>query len=665
MATDFFQQQDSARRKTVQLVVYFVLAIVILISLVYALLLGFGVHGGVEPVSWWQPELLLLVAAGVIVVVGGASVFKVAQLASGGQAVALMMGGREVPGTTADAREKRLLNVVEEMALAAGVPVPPVYVLEEPGINAFAAGYAPGDAVVAVSRGALDYLNRDELQGVVAHEFSHILNGDMRLNIRLIGLIFGIMVLSIIGRILLHASAGRASRREDPRARIALVVLGLAVFVLGLVGAFFGRLIMAAVSRQREYLADASAVQFTRNPDGIGGALKKIGGLAEGSRVNTPQAAEAGHMFFANAFAGGGLAGLLATHPPLVERIRRIDPQFDGRFPEVRPVGVEREELEDPRPSRVPPFAGMPRIPGLPQVPVPVLGLADEAASRVGHVNPEEISYAQALHDGMPDVLRVAAQEPFSARALVYALLVDPRADLRDLQLARLKAGAEPQDFAETLRLAGPVQGLPDTHRLPLLDLAMPVLRQMSPRQHKVFRAQVEMLIIADQRLSLFEYTLRCVLHRHLDAQFLPKRQAHPVHNSPQKLAQPVATVLALMAWEGQPQPDTAVRAFDTGMRAYIGGDHTHCLRPREECSLAEFDTALQTLNRSVPAIKRRVVIACTACILANQQVTVREAELLRAICDTLDCPLPPLVVAEVEGPETAPKRGLESGLRM
>src|SRR5262245_59027840 len=243
---------------------------------------------------------------------------------------------------------------------------------------------------------------------------------------------------------------------------------------------------MAAVSRQREYLADASAVQFTRNP----------GGLAEGSRIDNPQAAEAGHMFFANAFAGEGLAGLLATHPPLVERIRRLDPQFDGQFPEVRPVGVDREELEGPRPGRVPPFAGMPRLPGLPQVPVPVLGFADEAASRVGHVDPEVISYAQALHDGMPDVLRVAAQEPFSARALVYALLLDPRADLRDLQLTRLKAGAEPQDFAETLRLVAPVQALPDTHRLPLLDLAMPALRQMSPRQHRAFRAQVEVLML-------------------------------------------------------------------------------------------------------------------------------------------------------------------------
>ena len=644
MATNFFQQQGSARRRTVQLVVYFVVAILILIALVYGLLLALSMSGAPEPVSWWQPDLLLLAAPGVGLVVGGASAFKVAQLASGGQAVALMLGGEEVPGTTTDPREKRLLNVVEEMALAAGVPVPPVYVLKEPGINAFAAGYAPGDAVVAVSQGCLKYLTRDELQGVVAHEFSHILNGDMRLNIRLIGLIFGIMALSIMGRMLMFASGGRSSGRNDSRG--GLVLLGLGVFVLGLVGAFFGRLIMAAVSRQREYLADASAVQFTRNPDGIGGALKKIGGLAEGSRIENPQAAEAGHMFFANAFAGEGLAGLLATHPPLVERIRRLDPQFDGQFPEVRPVSVDREEREGAaRSGRVPPFAGMPRLPGLPQV--PALGFADDAASRIGHLDPEVTSYAHALHDGMPDVLRVAAQEPFSARALVYALLLDPRADLRDLQLTRLKAGAEPQDFAETLRLVAPVQALPDTHRLPLLDLAMPALRQMSPRQHRAFRAQVEVLMIADQRLSLFEYTLRCVLHRHLDAQFLPKRQTRPVHSSPQKLAHPMATVSALLAWEGQPEPDQAARAFDTGMRGYIGGDHIHRLPPREECSLAEFDAALQTLNQSVPAIKRRIVVACAACILANQQVTVREAELLRAICDTLDCPLPPLVMGK------------------
>jgi Zn-dependent protease with chaperone function len=651
MATDFFQQQDLARGRTVQLVVYFVLGMLVLIALVYGLLLVFGQYGPGQPMSWWQPELLLFVAAGVGILVGGASALKVKQLASGGRAVALMMDAVEVPGTTTDPRQKRLLHVVEEMAIAAGVPVPPVYVLNEPGINAFAAGYAPGDAVVAVSQGCLDYLTRDELQGVVAHEFSHILNGDMRLNIRLIGLISGIMVLSIMGRIMMFSGGRRSSRSGGRDSRGGNMMLALGLFALGLVGAFFGRLIQAAVSRQREYLADASAVQFTRNPDGIGGALKKIGGLKEGSRITNPRAAEFGHMFIANAFAGRGLFGLLATHPPLVVRIRALDPQFDGQFPEVRPVDVDREEPEGSNPGGGPATAGLPRLPGLPQVPLPVLGFADGTAASVGHIDPEEISHAHALYASIPDPIRVAAQEPFSARALVYALLLDPRAELRNLQLARVKAGATPPDFAETVRLAAPVQALEDRLRLPLLDLAMPALRQMSPRQHETFRGQVEALVNADQRLSLFEYTLRCVLHRHLDAQFLPQRPTGPLQSSAQELASPMAKVLSLLAWEGQPEPEQAARAFDTGMRSYIGGDHTYRLPPpREECSLAEFHAALQTLQQSVPAIKRRIVVACAACIGANQQVTVREAELLRAICDTLDCPLPPLIMEETEG---------------
>jgi Zn-dependent protease with chaperone function len=651
MATDFFQQQDSARRKTFLLVVYFVLAILSLVTLVYVLLVvAVGLAGEDGPLPWWQPGLLLIAGVGVGLVVGGSSAFKVAQLASGGQAVALMMGGREVPRTTRDAHERRLLNIVEEMAIAAGVPVPPVYILEEPAINAFAAGYSPGDAVVAVSEGCLKYLTRDELQGVVAHEFSHILNGDMRLNIRLIGLIFGIMALTVVGRILMQTARRRASsdRSDSGSGR---VILGLGLLVLGLVGAFFGRLIQAAVSRQREYLADASAVQFTRNPDGIAGALKKIGGLQEGSRIKDPAAQEVAHMFFASAL-GGGLGGLLATHPPLRERIRRLDPQFDGTFPEVRPVGVEAREVEGPRPVQAPRRPALPRIPGLPQLPVAALGLsAESAASRVGNVSPKEIRFAEGIKDDIPASLRVAAQEPFGARAVVYALLLDPRPDVRELQQAQLQAAAPPQDFAETLRQAGAVQSLPDRYRLPLVDLAMPALRQMSFGQFQAFRAQVETLIRADNRLSLFEYVLGCVLHRHLDAQFYRRPAPERVWKSPNQVAGPMITVLSLLAWEGSSEPGQAAQAFATGMEAFLGDKSAHHLQGREEGTLAKFDAALKELNKAVPGVKRRVVVACASCVLADDQVTVREVEVLRAICDRLDCPMPPLLVGEVEGP--------------
>src|SRR4249920_245081 len=281
MATNFFQQQDSARRKTFQLVVYFVLAILILIALVYGLLVVLSISGAHEPVSWWQPDLLLLAAPVVGLVVGGASAFKVAQLRSGGQAVALMMGGEEVPGTTTDARQKRLLNVVEEMALAAGVPVPPVYVLEEPGINAFAAGYAPGDSVVAVSQGCLNYVTRDELQGVIAHEFSHVLNGDMRLNIRMIGVLAGIVFIGSVGDFIMRSQRGGS----DSKGAVPIFLGGLALLLIGYIGLFFARLIKAAVSRQREFLADASSVQFTRNPDGIAGALDQIRASGAGTLI--------------------------------------------------------------------------------------------------------------------------------------------------------------------------------------------------------------------------------------------------------------------------------------------------------------------------------------------------------------------------------------------
>jgi hypothetical protein len=421
--------------------------------------------------------------------------------------------------------------------------------------------------------------------------------------------------------------------------------------VLGLVGAFFGRLIQAAVSRQREYLADASAVQFTRNPDGIAGALKKIGGLQEGSRISNPRAAEVAHMFFASAFLDLGLGSLLATHPPLRDRIRRLDPQFDGTFPEVRPISVQTQEVEGARPAPTR-RSGLPSLAGLPQLPVAALGLsADTAAARVGNVSPTEIRYAEEMQEEIPASIRLAAQEPFGARALIYALLLDPRPDLRELQQAHLRTTAPPQDFDETMRQAGTLQTLADWYRLPLVDLAMPALRQMSRRQYQAFRAQVEALMSADNRLSLFEYVLRCVLHRHLDAQFYQQRPAQQIWQSPHQVTGPMSRVLSLLAWEGNPQPGQAAQGFAAGMETFLGSRSTHTLPVREDCTLVEFDTALRALTKTVPRVKRRVISACTACVLADQRVTAREMEMLRAICDTLDCPMPPLVLGDAESP--------------
>jgi Zn-dependent protease with chaperone function len=646
MATDFFQQQSKARRSTGLLVFYFVLAVVALIVLVYLLAAFLFLSTGEEPAdarALWDPTLLGAVALFVGLTVGLGSLFKTAQLAAGGRVVAETLGGRLVPSDSRDPTERRLLNVVEEMAIASGVPVPPVYILsDEKGINAFAAGHSPGDAVVAVSDGCLTYLTRDELQGVVAHEFSHILNGDMRLNIRLLGLIFGILALSIIGRVVVQfAGRARSSSQRDDRSRQGALLFGIGLWLLGLVGAFFGRLIEAAVSRQREFLADASAVQFTRNPEGIGGALKKIGGLAAGSLVKSPHAAEAGHMFFADGLRKG-FSGLFATHPPLAERIRRIDPQFDGVFPQVGPLVAPPEAPRPPQPRRVPTT-----LPGIKGLPFPVLGLGGEqAAAHVAHVTPEEISCGEGLRGGIPDSLRGAARDPFGARAAVYCLLLDSRPEVRQAQLAHLERSIDPRDFALTRRLADAAVALPEESRLPLLELTLPALRQMSPRQHAEFRSQVEALIAADRRVSVFEYALRCVLARHLDDGFSPQNpRLWPA--SAGQVADAATVVLSKLARVGNADEAAARGAFDAGVRA--GGIRARGLLPPDQCDLPDFDAALRFLGHAPPEVKRRLVCACAATILADERVTVREGELLRAVCAVLRCPMPPLL-AEPEG---------------
>jgi len=650
---NFFQQQQAARRRTFWLVAYFIAAVIALVLITYVVIAGIFVYEsagvGKQKFSLWDPGLFGMVTAGTLLFVGGCTAYKVAELSSGGKAVALLVGGQEIQGNTTDVSERRVLNIVEEMSIASGVPVPPVYILEqEDGINAFAAGYSPRDAVVAVSRGSLNYLDRDELQGVVAHEFSHILNGDMRLNIRFMGIVFGIIGLSMIGLILIRSTYFRGSSSDrNSKGSGQILLLGVALYLLGIVGAFFGNLIKAAISRQREFLADASAVQFTRNPDGIGGALKKIGGLEKGPNIDNPHAPEASHMFFADALAASRLTSVFATHPPLQERIRRIDPNWDGVFPDVKMIG-DRPEQEAPRPKRAPPLsAGMPGIPGIPQIPFPILAEAEDAVNQTGRLTQAQTGYAAALTGRIPKVLREAASEPFSARAVIYGLLLDSDAAIRQAQLARLQQQADPRDYEETQRLAGPLANLPEALALPLVDLAMPALRRMSPQQYNVFRTQFEQLILADQTVSVFEFVLRCVVQRRLDANFRrPRPQVRPPAGP---LTSRVIAVLSLLAWEGHNTEEAARQGYEAGIRRYLlGEERVPPMLSRDQATLERFGQALESLAVTTLPAKRRVLMACAACIAADRKTTVREAELYRAIGSVLDCPIPPVQPAEV-----------------
>ncbi len=665
---DFFQHQDEARRKTWLLLFYFALAVLAMIVGLYVIL--FTVLGGMDHVTraggsgLWKPELLLISAAAVCGVVFVGMMYKTFELRGGGEALAVSLGGRRLNPDTIDLRERRLLNVVEEMALASGVPVPPVFVMDhEQGINAFAAGFTPGDAVIGVNRGTLDYLSRDELQGVIAHEFSHILNGDMRLNLRLIGLLHGILLLAVIGYYIARfggsSNSSSSSRDSNKSSGGQIVIIGLGLYVLGYAGLFFARLIKAAVSRQREYLADASAVQFTRNPDGIGGALKKIGGVAGGSILATPEAESASHMFFGNAIRGLWFPGF-ATHPPLVERIRRIDPQFDGAFPHV-----EVQPLEEPRPAK----RVSARPSAVPVLPIPLPGMpgadamgvtgtgrvAVDSASFVasfGAPTASHVDHAQELMKSLPKELDSAVRETFSARAVVLAMLLDDETGVRAQQLAAIEKRLGASTRQATERLAPFVAARGASGRLPLVELVQSTLRQLSVQQYRDFRDTVIEMAQADRKVSFFEFTLQrsCLLR--LDRYFFSTPPVKILYLSLNGLLPELGLLLSAIAHVGSQDERQKAAAFDRGARTLGAGGGLE-LRPVAECNLRALGAALEKLTQSAPAIKRRFLTAALEVVSTDGHVTAGEAELLRALADSLECPLPPLFAGPIVEAET------------
>lgn len=651
---DFFEHQERARRKTGLLVVYFIVAVVLIILAVYLAIAGVLFYGqtrhahGPAP-TFWLPDVFAAVSIGTIILITCGSLFKIAELSSGGETVARTLGGRLIAPNTSDLRERVLLNVVEEMAIASGTPVPPVFLLDnESAINAFAAGTLPQNAVITVTRGSLHTLSRDELEGVIAHEFSHVLNGDMRLNLRLIGLLYGILLISTVGYILLRISAYSGSSRSssgDRKGSNPLPILGLCLLIIGYVGVFFGKLIKSAVSRQREFLADASAVQFTRYPDGIARALKKIGGLAQGSRLQTPHAEEASHMFFGNGLAAPFLS-LLATHPPLVERIRRIDPAFDGQFPPVGEIHYSDQDVmpADQAAARVDMKSVLPAllaVPGLAIQPA-------QAVAQVGAPSSAHLEYASNLLGNLPPELASHIRDPLGAVATIYALLFDEsEPEVRAKQLEYLAAHADPRANAETLRLAPLVAQVEAAARLSVVSLALPTLKALSPRQLAAFRDDIEALIKADNRMTLFEYAVRrIVLHR-----VLPRLERKPpaslAYSDLGPLLPACDGLLSTLARLGGEDESEAARAFQLAIAKLGPGAAQLAFLPKSECGLDKIDAALERLAAAAPAIKKQVIESCAACIGADGRVTVEEAEALRVISDALDCPMPPLLGLE------------------
>lgn len=626
-----------------------------------------------------HPGVYGVVSLSVLALMGMGTGYKMLQLARGGAAVAELLGGTRVMSTVVnDPASTQLLNVVEEMSIASGVPMPRVYVLErEAGINAFAAGLGTKDAVIGVTRGGIDKLTRDELQGVIAHEFSHILNGDMRLNLRMISLLNGIVLIAMAGYIIVRSIAwgGSGSSRRSSSDKdgggaafiIAILAIGVALIIIGSIGTFFARLIQAAISRQREYLADASAVQFTRNPGGIAGALKKLGARSSRSRIESPQSMAMAHLFFGNA-SGFTFDRLLATHPPLVDRIKAIDPTFDGKFSPAETLSPVMARYGQGR--RVPTaygvegnggykVPGMPAMPGLPggaaamgmmmgmgamagggvkKAPADLAPIPLEPSRLMDHSGEpttEQLELAVTMMSALPETLVAAAHDMFSARSLVFSMLLDQQNGVvRSVQLETIRQMADDTCAKEADALSQQVAEAGMAARLPLLNLSLGSIRQMSPGQFATLLKITRQLIEADRQVDLFEYMIYKVL------QTVGPENAPTVtvkFTAVSGVADEIMVLLGSVAGRSE-DPGAGAMGFARGMRR-MGIERP--LPPAGKLNLAATDSALGKLAQASPVIRRRLMEAVAECVVADGRVSVEEAELVRAISVVLDCPLP------------------------
>ena len=644
---NFFESQDRARKNTFQLVFLFTLAVITLIIMTNLLVMWIFGYINSEQIQDgstlfqqidWGAFVVISAGVGVVVLVG--SLYKIIALSAGGKAVAEALGGKLIPQNTDDLRQRQLLNVVEEMAIASGTPAPPIYVLaDEPGINAFAAGFSPRDAVIGVTQGTIDRLNRDQLQGIIAHEFSHILNGDMRLNIRLIGVLNGILIIGIIGYFILRVASSSGRRRRNGKGAAVFLVLAIGLMIIGFAGSFFGGLIKATMSRQREYLADASAVQFTRNPEGIAGALKRIGGLEFGSRVENPGASEVSHAFFARGISGF-MQLLFATHPPLTKRILRIDPHWNGEFDAVDKADSLRDGDEaDKKESAT-------RKEHAKKVATVVSGTAMSgiaaAIDQIGSPNQEAIDYARSLISELPMVIREAARDPYGARAVIYSMVLDSGQEVRGRQLKHLQEYADSDVFELTHKLMPEMNGLDIVYRLPLVDIIIPTLKQLSIRQYKSFRENLVALIEMDSRVDLLEWSLQKILFSHLDGQFFKLKHTRAHYSHLGELKKEIEFMLSAMAHASHQDQKKIEEAFSAATETLKFSGLK--LLAVNEINLSDLDRSLQEISRLKPLAKLQLLKASAASVVHDRKISPVEFELLRAFSGALDCPMPPMV---------------------
>ena len=626
---NFFSHQDQARSNTRKLVVLFFFAVFTLIIITSFLVIGvlFYTEGQTEMglnTNFISSKIFIQVSLVVIAVVALGTLCRMGQLRGGGKIVAESMGGRLLNTNACDADEKRILNVVEEMAIASGTSVPPVYLMEDESINAFAAGYRPRDAVIGVTRGCIRELDRNELQGVVAHEFSHIFNGDMRLNIRLMGVLYGIMVIGLIGYHILRGSRFRKSSSRSGKGGGGILIMAIGLVVVGYGGTFFGNLIKSAVSRQREFLADASAVQFTRNPEGIGGALKKIGGYIYGTEIRSKDASEISHMLFCDGFKSSVMS-LFSTHPPMNERISRIDASWDG-IKKSQPEGKGMYSE-----AGISQFTGTAGIEGAAEA---------SALDNIGNPNASHIIMAAATLGEIPAAMREESHNTIGASIMIYSLLTSlSDEEIKAKQYTILKENLDENYYLEFQKIEQDTAVLPREKYLPVIDLAMPSLKQLSRIQYREFMENLSALMFADEEISLFEWCLFKILRYTLDERVDRRIKYIPMN----ALAKECEVLLSVLASAGHADAVGAASAFQTAEK-FLEMNKDITYKAELGSNTVALEKALDRLNNLKPLQKPLLLKAMVTSINTDGQVTAEESELLRAVGSLLDCPIPPLL---------------------
>jgi len=633
---NFFERQRHARGTTLKLIVLFTIAVVAIVAVLDVVVLYLVRNQPAGTITGY----LIAASVGTLLVIGAGMLSKTIALRSGGSAVALSVGAVAIDPTTTDPQLRRFVNVVEEMSIASGVPMPRLFVLEqEAGINAFAAGYTAADAAITVTGGALRSLNRDELQGVIGHEFSHVLNGDMRMNVRLIGLLNGILLLGLIGlRVLAFGGGGRSNGKKDNGAAPILLV-ALAMMILGFVGQFFASLIKAAVSRQREWLADASSVQFTRQTVGLEGAFKKIGGLPTGSRLdNAHGASQVSHMLFGE--GGRSFSQLFATHPPLVERIKALDPAFDpGELQQL----AQQWQAAPPNGLAEDVARGLVGTPP-PRPQEPAAGRVEPAAvtARVGTLTPEDLAHGAELSARIPVRFRQDASQPSTAVPLILAMLLNAEPDVRDRQLGivRSRIGVDAADAAE--RLAAELAALAPELRLPVLSIAVPLITARPRASLAALLDALDELARADGRITLFEYCLTRLVSSYVQDAGDPAGRSKPGRAGVAGARDAALTLLAALAAAGNDNPEQAAHAFAGGLAALLPGESVPYAPPAD--TWRALDAGWADLDAVAAPHKQRLVQAMVIAVRDDGVLTLHEAELLRTACALLHCPLPAFI---------------------